>query len=1043
MIHPSKTRFLLLLPALAIAVAACSGASSGEIPCADDSSCPNDFPVCQAGFCRSGTQPQDSAASVSVVGVDGKAAGQPVRGAVTVSVTAKASSGVKQLTLTPTGKSAIAPTSSAAGVYKFPLDTTQLTDGNVDLTARLEPGNPSVAAVTAVFTLHVDNTPPVLTAAATIPPAQLGTLVTLDVTASEPVQAIDAEVLFSGDVIGLAAEVAPPTGNVHHLGFPVVSSAVPGTYTFRVTATDIAGNSTAASLDKSFDVPAAPTASVTADKTTVSAGDQVVLTVHLTNGSGILTANPAPNPAGPVTDGATFNVTPGASTTYTLMVTNAAGAQVSSFVVVSVNAVPTATLTGTATINPGQSAALTATVSNATSARIEPGGTPVAADGAPHIITVTPSVTTPFSLVAVNASGAVTTAGPVTVTVNRPFISSFTGPAFYTDGKSGFFNLVAAFGGGTGASAAVSTSDGSLCTTGTPTTPPATFLCGVPTSHVSVTYTLTVTLGTGANSVATATLTVQVAGDPANSTIGISSIVGANPINPGSLTFLGGNFCFGCTATINPGIGTLPPFSSPYLVSTGPLQTTTVFTLSVTNQAGDTATKTTTVTVNRPTITSFTGPSSFTAGKANLPLAAVFGGGPGASASVVATTGTTTSTCTPAASTTSPQSFSCTAITQDTTYRLTVTLGTGANSTATSDVTVKVAPTQSATAGPMPARFGASLALLPNGNVLIAGGSTAAPPTVTSVVDTAQIFDPSTGTFTLAGQGASCAGTPANQHMSSKRYQGTATLLGSGLVLLAGGTSDGTAPNAVDTADLYDPAADCFAATGALKAKRFGHTATRLVSGKILVAGGTDTTGSALSSAELFDGATFTTIAGGTHPILNAARTQATATLLNSGKVLIAGGSGAANADLYDPTTNAGNGSFSSATLQDTRSQHTATLLGNGTVLLAGGAGTPPLNTAEIYDPVLNTSTATGTLQTGRALHTATLLPAGTVLIAAGTTATGATSSTELFDPAGTFSNSAPLSVARTQHGAVFLFSGSALVVGGVSNAAAGDLLTP
>jgi hypothetical protein len=306
-------------------------------------------------------------------------------------------------------------------------------------------------------------------------------------------------------------------------------------------------------------------------------------------------------------------------------------------------------------------------------------------------------------------------------------------------------------------------------------------------------------------------------------------------------------------------------------------------------------------------------------------------------------------------------------------------------------------------------------------------------------VDTAFIFDPATGNFANAGQGASCAG--ANQHMNSKRYQATATLLGSGLVLLAGGTTDGTAANAVGTADLYDAAGDCFAAAGALQAKSFGHTATRLASGKVLVAGGTATVGTALKLAELFDGATFTTIVGGSQPQLTAARTFATATLLNSGKVLIAGGSGTADADLYDPSS--GNGSFASVALQDTRSQHTATLLGDGTVLLAGGTGTSPLDTAEIYDPLLNTSTATGTLQTGRALHTATLLPAGKVLMTGGATASGATSSTEVFDPAGTFTNAAPLSVARMQHAAVFLFSGSALIVGGTSTATAGDLMTP
>jgi hypothetical protein len=325
--------------------------------------------------------------------------------------------------------------------------------------------------------------------------------------------------------------------------------------------------------------------------------------------------------------------------------------------------------------------------------------------------------------------------------------------------------------------------------------------------------------------------------------------------------------------------------------------------------------------------------------------------------------------------------------------------------------------------------------LLPNGKALIAGGSTATPPTATSIVDTALLFNPVTGNFTSAGAG--CGGTK----MGSKRYQHTGILLGNGLVLLAGGTPDGTSGNAVNTADLYDPGNDCFAATGALKTKRFGHTATRLASGRVLVAGGTDTTNAALASAELFDGSTFTTITGAFQPTLNAARTQATATLLNNGKVLIAGGGANPDADLYDPTANAGNGSFTTVPLQATRSQHSATVLGNGTILLAGGAG--PLASAEIYDPSSNASTVTGSLQTARALHTATLLPAGTVLIAGGTAASGATNSTEVFQPSGTFSSSAPISMPRTEHGATFLFNGTALIVGGSSVTAPGDLLTP
>ena len=64
---------------------------------------------------------------------------------------------------------------------------------------------------------------------------------------------------------------------------------------------------------------------------------------------------------------------------------------------------------------------------------------------------------------------------------------------------------------------------------------------------------------------------------------------------------------------------------------------------------------------------------------------------------------------------------------------------------------------------------------------------------------------------------------------------------------------------------------------------------------------------------------------------------------------------------------------------------HTATLLPSGKVLVAGGSNSGcNLSSAELYDPATGTWSSTGSLVTARVGHTATLLPTGKVLVAGG-----------------------------------------------------------
>ena len=260
------------------------------------------------------------------------------------------------------------------------------------------------------------------------------------------------------------------------------------------------------------------------------------------------------------------------------------------------------------------------------------------------------------------------------------------------------------------------------------------------------------------------------------------------------------------------------------------------------------------------------------------------------------------------------------------------------------------------------------------------------------------------------------------------RSDHTATLLLSGKVLIVGGHGNYNS-EILASAELYDPDAGSFTATGSPAKGRYWHTATLLPSGKVLIAGGVMPYGAAGAgtSAELYDPDTGTFTATGS--MAPPGRASHTATLLPNGKVLVAGGNfGGAPEELFDPAA----GTFTATGwLKYTRADHTATLLPSGKVLLAGGHGNGTLASTELYDPTAGTFTATGSLATERNSHTATLLSTGKVLIAGGWPNI-ALGSAEMYEPAaGTFTPAASLATGRGYHTATPMPGGKVLVVGG------------
>jgi hypothetical protein len=139
--------------------------------------------------------------------------------------------------------------------------------------------------------------------------------------------------------------------------------------------------------------------------------------------------------------------------------------------------------------------------------------------------------------------------------------------------------------------------------------------------------------------------------------------------------------------------------------------------------------------------------------------------------------------------------------------------------------------------------------LLSDGRVLISGGVTES--LHSSSLDSAEIYDPTTGTFSPTGP------------MTEGRVFQTASLLPDGRVLIAGGLANGRVyannPTFLATAEIYDPATGTFAATGSMADMRSYHTATVFADGRVLVAAGAvDASVTTLPSAELYDAATGT-----------------------------------------------------------------------------------------------------------------------------------------------------------------------------------------
>ena len=270
----------------------------------------------------------------------------------------------------------------------------------------------------------------------------------------------------------------------------------------------------------------------------------------------------------------------------------------------------------------------------------------------------------------------------------------------------------------------------------------------------------------------------------------------------------------------------------------------------------------------------------------------------------------------------------------------------------------------------------------------------------------------------------------------------TATLLADGTVLYTDG--------AISAAETYDPAASASTATGSMTIPRTNYTATLLQSGKVLIAGG-QRSGQTTAAAEVYDPVARSFSATGS---LSAPREGHAATLLHDGRVLIVGGDKGNctsscfynTAELYDPV--AGTFSLATGTLPVAPAIPVASplgtaasiLLANGKVLIAGGGIG---GTAEVFDPATELFTPTGAMVNQGDGFSGTLLQNGKVLFVTGGINEAAAATAEIYDPAsGIFTAVGNLNLARGFDTATLLRNGQVLIVGGWSTPAA-ELFDP
>jgi hypothetical protein len=268
-------------------------------------------------------------------------------------------------------------------------------------------------------------------------------------------------------------------------------------------------------------------------------------------------------------------------------------------------------------------------------------------------------------------------------------------------------------------------------------------------------------------------------------------------------------------------------------------------------------------------------------------------------------------------------------------------------------------------------------------------------------------FSQSTGTFSATGS------------MITPRFGHTATLLTNGKVLICGGGGFGGG-----SAELYDPSSGTFARTGEMITPRSWHAATLLADGKVLITGGSGIGSIQSTSAELYDPS-----AGTFSSTRNTIALGGIGALLRTGKVLVAS---ALIAQIYDPDSRSFDPAGKYAGPDDI-GVWAAVPLADGRALIAGNVFGSYAERTEIFDPLTDSFSLTGSSFRGALESPATALLHGIVLFAGGddsNTASGYATA-ETYNPfTGTFSPTGTMTTSRFDHTQTLLPDGTVLIAG-------------